>query len=148
MIIIGALLLFLMIAIILTYKFNLEGIRVLMLYLLPSFLYAFYGAVIEIKDYSHILESFGFMFMFSLYIMSPALIVFAISMLWIEKKFQLNLLILVLISVLVGGLSASLYLLDSDSFGKAAFITALSTAPIAVLLEGLFNKWRKNRRII
>ena len=148
MIIIEVILLILVVAMILISKFNLKGRRVFMLFFLPSLVYALYGALIEIKDYSHILESFGLMFMISLFIMSPALLLFATTMVWIEKKFKFNLLILVLISVLIGGLSASPYFLDSDFLGKIAFITALSTAPVAVLLEGLFNRWINNRRII
>ena len=146
MVLIGAFLLILVVATILITKLNLEWTRVLMLFLLPSFLYAIYGAVIEAKAFSPIL--IGVVFMVSLFVMSPALVLFATGMVWIEKKFKFHLLILVPISVLVGALSASFYLLDPDSFGKEAFITAYSTAPIAVLLEGLFYKWINNRRIV
>ena len=148
MMFLGITVLLLTMAVILIYKFNLEWIRVTMLFLLPSFVYALYGAVVEVRNFSHIFESFGSMFILSLLIMSPSLIVFATSTLLIEKKFKFNLLLLVLVSIVIGGLTASPYLLDSTSIGKAAFMTALSTAPIAVLIEGLFYRWRKNRRKI
>lgn len=139
-------LLLVIVAIILVYKLKLKLIRVIILFLLPSFIYALYGAVFEVGNFSHIFENFGGMFILSLLIMSPALIVFATSILWIEKKFKLNLFLLAIVSIFIGGLSASPYLLDSSSIGEGAFLTAMVTAPIAVLLEGLFYRWRKNRR--
>ena len=148
MVLIGVFLLILVVAIILISKFKLEGPRVLILFLLPSLLFAFYGSVIQARDYTHIFEGFGGIFMLSLFIMSPALLLFATGMVWIEKKFKFHLFILVPLSVVVGGLSASFYLLDSGSLGKMAFSTALTMAPLAVLLEGLFYRRIYTRKTV
>jgi len=126
------------------FKFKLDWLRILILIILPSTLLALYMVIVEIKNFSYIFETLGSIFIISLMFMLPALFVFSVFILLLEKKFKLNFFVLMIVSIIVGGLSASPYIFDSSAIGTEAFTVALITAPIAVFIERKFYEWRKN----
>jgi len=128
------------VAIFMIVKFKLEWLRFFTLLLLPSLLFGLYGGLEDIK---HFFEVTGMIFIISLWLMSPALIIFSIVVQLFEKKFNPNLFVLILVATIIGGLTTAPYFLDASSLGKEALATALITAPIATFLERLFYRWRQ-----
>ena len=109
--------------------FKLSWKRYIFLVLLPPFYTSLFLILLksfEDSDFSNIIVGFIYIYIFSMIIVLPSLIIFAFLVLYLDQKYPMDTIQLAILGSIIGAFSVSFY-------GKNAMIFALVSGALSIL---------------